>query len=120
MPILVWSRNYELPFFLAYAVRARGSDGHPNICDWSTIQKLSKKGNTIKCSKQSFAQIAQASLLTTQFFSFSCIAGRVRRHGRSTTGILSRKENKLDAEIPLEARNQQAKTKHKQKPKHTN
>ena len=52
-------------FFLAHAVRARGSDGHPNVCDWSTILKLSKKGNTIKCSKQGFAQIAQASLLTT-------------------------------------------------------
>ena len=39
-------------FFLAHAVRARGSDGHQNVCDWSTIRKLSKKGNTIKCSKQ--------------------------------------------------------------------
>ena len=52
------------------------------------------------------------------FFFLHCRAST--RHGRSTTGILSRKEYKLDAEIPLEARNQQAKTKHQQKPKHTN
>ena len=36
---------------------------------------------------------------TRTIFFFSCIAGRVRE---STTGSLSRKENKLDAQIPLE------------------
>ena len=51
-PIFLCSCTPTTLFFLAHAVRARGSDGHQNVCDWSTIRKLSKKGNTIKCSKQ--------------------------------------------------------------------
>ena len=58
-------------FFLAGAVRARGSDGHKRCgLVQNKTAKQSKKGNTIKCSKQGFAQIAQASLLTTQGCTF--------------------------------------------------
>ena len=44
----------------------------------SKTGKQSKKGNTIKCSKQGFAQIAQASLLTTQGCTFLKQKQRIR------------------------------------------
>ena len=71
----------DILFFLAHAVRARGSDGHQNVL-WfsdSNTAKQSKKGNTIKCSKQGFAQIAQTSLLTTQGCTFLKQKQRIRR-----------------------------------------
>ena len=46
---------------------------------YSNTAKQSKKGNTIKFSKQGFAQIAQASLLTTQGCNFLKQKQRIRR-----------------------------------------
>ena len=45
---------------------------------YSKTAKQSKKGNTIKCSKQGFAQIAQASLLTAQGCTFLKQKQRIR------------------------------------------
>ena len=54
-------------------------------------------------------QRAAFAILGMVFFFLHCRAST--RHGRSTTGIRSRKESK----VPLEARKQQTKTKHKPK-----
>ena len=48
-------------FFIAGAVRAQGMDGQLNSSCWRTGECY-KKGNTIKCRKQSFAPKARTSL----------------------------------------------------------
>ena len=76
------SSNTSAIFFYPMPHSHEGSDGHQNVCGFVKRQKLQsshRKENTIKCSKQGFAQIAQASLLTIQECTFLKQKQRIRR-----------------------------------------